>query len=252
LIAIPAVDLRQGTCVQLVGGDYAEERVRLPDPVLAAVEWERVGFAMLHVADLDAATGRGSNAEIVREIISAVKIPVQVGGGIRGDEELDDMLGIGAARVVVGTRALVDPAWLERAALRLPGQIVVAADVRIDRVLTHGWSREHEESLDHVLARLAQLPLAGLLVTAVHREGRVAGPDLDLTRRCVKAGQPLLASGGIASQSDLEELENAGAAGAVIGMAIYTGALNADETAKCYGVRQMKCSSGPGTMDPAK
>lgn len=146
MIAIPAVDLRAGRCVQLVGGDYAQERVRLDDPVEVAREWVRAGFARLHVVDLDAATGRGSNRALIGELLRAVAretggaVPVQVGGGVREEEDIAALLDEGAAAVVVGTRAVEDEAWRETMALRYPGQLVLAADVRGRQVVTRGWS----------------------------------------------------------------------------------------------------------------
>lgn len=236
MIAIPAVDLRDGACVQLVGGDYAEERVRLSDPVAVARQWVSSGFAALHVVDLDAALGHGDNGAVVSEMIEAVGVPVQVGGGVRDDAAIDRLLSIGAARVIVGTRALEDPEWLERAASRVPERLVVAVDVRGRDVLTRGWQRVIDESFNQVMDRLGTLPLAGVLVTAVHLEGRMAGPDVALTREASgRLRHPLYASGGIAAIEDLRALADANAAGAVIGMALYTGALDARLTALEFG-----------------
>jgi phosphoribosylformimino-5-aminoimidazole carboxamide ribotide isomerase len=236
MIAIPAVDLRDGACVQLVGGAYEAERVRLDDPVAVAIAWADLGFAELHVVDLDAATGRGDNGAIVRDLVAGVQIPVQVGGGVRDAAGIQRLLDLGATRVVVGTRALEEPDWLAQAARDFPSRIVVAADVRGREVLTHGWARTVQEPLDRVLARLAELPLAGVLVTAVHREGRLAGPDLTITREAAAAvPHALYASGGIRSIADLRALRDVGAAGAVIGMALYTGALDAREAARTFG-----------------
>ena len=236
MIAIPAVDLREGACVQLVGGEYAAERIRLEDPAAVAAGWAEAGFCALHVVDLDAATGRGDNAGIVRDIVAAAPIPVQVGGGVRDEAAVERLLALGAARVVVGTRALEDPDWLVGLARRFPSSIVVAVDVRVRDVLTRGWTRTLAEPLETVLERLAALPLAGVLATAVHREGRLEGPDAMLTREAAAAlPYPLYASGGIASLRDLRDLAAAGAAGAVIGMALYTGALDARQAAREFG-----------------
>src|SRR6476659_8086078 len=112
MMAIPAVDLREGACVQLVGGDFAEERVRLADPVSVAREWAQYGFRRLHVVDLDAATGRGSNRDIVNELLREIPAEVQVGGGVRSTSDVEDLVVSGARAVVVGTRALEDPDWL--------------------------------------------------------------------------------------------------------------------------------------------
>lgn len=236
MIAIPAVDLRDGACVQLVGGEYDAERVRLNDPVAVASGWAALGFSALHLVDLDAATGRGKNAALVGAIITAAGVPVQVGGGVRTEADIERLVTSGAARVVVGTRALEDAAWLERAAAGAPGQLIVAVDIRDRSVLTRGWAHVLSDTLESVLARLDVLPLAGLLVTAVHREGRMEGADVELTREVAEqVRHPVLASGGIGGMDDLRALATAGAAAAVIGMALYTGALDARQAAREFG-----------------
>jgi len=232
MLAIPAVDLREGACVQLVGGEYDAERVRLADPVAVARRWRAEGFRTLHVVDLDAATGRGDNAVVVAAIL-AVGGDVQVGGGVRDEGAIERLLAHGAARVVVGTRALEDGAWLAHVAARFPGRVVVAVDARDGRVVTHGWARTQDRDVADTVRSLAGLPLAGVLVTAVEREGRLAGPDLELAERAVLAcAFPLHASGGIASAEDLRALGARGVAAAVLGMALYTGALDARAVAK--------------------
>ena len=138
--AIPAVDLRDGCCVQLVGGSYAEEKVRLDDPVAVATHWRDVGFSSLHVVDLDAATRVGDNVELVARILALPGLSVSVGGGVRTADQIDALLDAGASRVVVGTRAIEDPAWLEAMAMRFPRRLVVAADVRGREIVTQGWT----------------------------------------------------------------------------------------------------------------
>lgn len=233
---LPAVDLREGACVQLVGGSYAEERVRLADPVAVARRWQEAGFGELHVVDLDAATGRGDNAEQIRTILALPGLRVQVGGGVRTGERVTELLELGAARVVVGTRALEDPAWLARVANLHPHRLVVAADVRERAVLTRGWDASLGADIGAVLERLNALPLAAVLVTAVHLEGRLAGTDLSLMQE-VAAGSraPVLASGGVTTLEDLRALAERGVEGAVIGMALYTNTLDAAATAREFG-----------------
>lgn len=227
MIAIPAVDLRDGACVQLVGGEYEQEAVRLDDPLAVAREWARLGFPMLHVVDLDAATGRGSNTELVRELARDGDVAIQAGGGVRTEARIEALLDDGVARVVVGTRALEEPNWLRDMAERFPGALVVAADVRERRVVTRGWTRTLPRNVLDVAEELNELPLAAVLVTAVHREGRMEGVDLFLIEDLVEVlRHPLIASGGIGSTRDLRELEERGASAAVIGMALYTGALD--------------------------
>lgn len=227
MIAIPAVDLRDGACVQLVGGSYAQERVRLDNPIEVMRGWERYGFARLHIVDLDAATGHGTNFPLIRDMLSEASVPVQVGGGVRSDERVEELLAAGAHRVVVGTRALEDREWLAELAGRHPGELIVACDVRERKVTTRGWAHTLPFDILDVVEELNGLPLGGLLVTAVHREGQMQGTDLPLVEDVVEAANfPIFASGGVATIQDLRALEHRGAAGVVIGMALYTGALD--------------------------
>jgi phosphoribosylformimino-5-aminoimidazole carboxamide ribotide isomerase len=167
MIVLPAVDLREGACVQLVGGAYADERVRIDDPLAAAREWARLGFRRLHVVDLDAATGVGSNAAVVEELVRHGGFDaVQVGGGVRGREAVQRVLDLGAAAAVIGTRGLEDPEWLAEAAAEFPGALVLAADVRGRHVVTRGWAHALPRTIDDVLEDVAGLPLAALMVTA--------------------------------------------------------------------------------------
>lgn len=228
MIAIPAIDLRDGACVQLVGGEYSAERIRLPDPVAVALDWEAKGFQSLHIVDLDAATGRGHNKRIIERVLDLTDLDMQVGGGVRDRDAIAWLIEAGAARVVVGTRALEDEEWLAEMADEFPQQLVVAADVRDRKIVTRGWTRMMQLDIDEAMERLSMLPLAGVLVTAVHREGLMQGPDLSLMEDVAEAtALPVIASGGIASDTDLRLLADSGVAAAVLGMALYTGALDA-------------------------
>lgn len=228
MIAIPAVDLREGACVQLVGGSYDAERVRLPNPMDVAMSWEQLGFRRLHIVDLDAATGSGTNLPIVEDLLRTADATIQVGGGVRSAELVEQLFQAGADHVIVGTRALEEPEWLAHLAELYPGVMIVAADVRERRVVTRGWVRTLPHDILDVVEELNALPLAGLLVTAVHREGQLSGPDLALMEDVAESSRaPVLASGGIATISDLRALEHRGIFGAVIGMALYTGVLDA-------------------------
>ena len=235
MIVYPALDLRDGRVVQWVGGDPQTERISLPDPLAVAARWERAGFAALHVVDLDAALGRGENRRVVTALLASAGVPVQVGGGVRRRTDVEALLAAGASRVVVGTRAVQDGEWLAALAQRHPGRVVLAADCRGGHVLTHGWTAAVAERPEDLLARVAALPLAGVLVTDVDREGRAAGVDAPLFARLARlGGPPLLAAGGIAGGDDLESLRDAGVAGAVVGMALYTGGLDAADIARRF------------------
>jgi phosphoribosylformimino-5-aminoimidazole carboxamide ribotide isomerase len=236
MIAIPAIDLRDGACVQLVGGSYAEERIRIPDPLDAVARWTSAGFRRLHVVDLDAAMAAGMNTPLVDRLVGVANVEVQVGGGVRSSERVRDLLTRGASRVVVGTRAIEDRAWLQEITSAFPGRIVVAADVRGRSVVTHGWAAGGLREVNGFVRSLAGLPLAGLLVTAVHREGRMQGTDVHLMDEIVAASSaPVIASGGIATHDELRELAQRGVAAVVLGMALYTGTLDARAVAEEFG-----------------
>ncbi len=227
MLAIPAIDLRDAHCVQLVGGDYAQEAVRLDDPVQVARRWVAAGFSRLHVVDLDAATGRGENRAIIRDLLRHADVPVQVGGGVRDDEAVATLLAEGADWVVVGTRGIEDPAWLAEQAALAPGRIILAADVRDRFVVTKGWAASSGRQLRDVIGELEGAALGGLLVTAVHKEGKMEGTDLPLMEEVAgESPWPVIASGGIGTLQDLRNLEDRGISAVVLGMALYTDALD--------------------------
>ena len=226
MIVYAAIDLRGGRVVQLVGGRPDNERLSLPDPVGVARDFVDRGFAALHVVDLDGALAEGSNDAQVAAIIDAVRLPVQVGGGIRSREAVAGWLRAGAEKVIIGTRAIEDAEWLAEIAGEFPGRVLVAADVRDEVIVTHGWTRSSGLPVGDFLKRVAALPLAGLLVTDVGREGQLAGIDTRLFARLVrKSTLPIIAAGGVSKPQDLRRLDDAGVAGAVVGTALYTGAI---------------------------
>lgn len=235
MMAIPAIDLREGACVQLVGGAYDDERVRRPDPVAEARRFIGQGFRRLHIVDLDAATGRGDNAAVIEALLEVPGVELQIGGGVRSREILDRWLDRGARAVVVGTKALQDPAFLRDAAARHPGRVAVALDVRGREVLAKGWAEGTGRTVERVLDELAGLPLAFALVTAVHVEGSLAGVDRSLYEDLARRTElPIVASGGVGHPSDLRVLQEAGAHAAVIGMALYVGRIDPAEAAEKF------------------
>lgn len=236
MIAAPAVDVLGGRCVQLVGGRPEAERVSLPCPAAVAERWWEVGFGTLHIVDLDAAMGSGDNLELLVELMAATPAIKQVGGGIRDDARVEALLEAGADRVVIGTRALDDPEWLAGVALRHPGRIMVAADTRDGYVLRKGWTEASTIPAVGFLARLAGLPLAGILATDVEREGRMQGIDRDNVAVTLLASpHPVWISGGVTTEKELSWLDATGASGAVLGMALYTETLHPDQVARRWG-----------------
>lgn len=239
MIAYAAIDLRRGRVVQLVGGRPQDERISLPDPGGVARRWIEAGFVALHVVDLDGAFGSGRNDDAVREILRtarAANVPVQIGGGVRDDATMDALLEAGAARVIVGTRAIEHPEWLESLASRHPDRVVLAADVRGHEIVSRGWTVRMGLDIHTLLERCDRVPLGAVLVTDVEREGSMSGADAARFRAFVAATRhPLIAAGGIGADRDLHALAAAGAAGAVLGMALYTGAVDAGSAARAFG-----------------
>jgi phosphoribosylformimino-5-aminoimidazole carboxamide ribotide isomerase len=236
MIAAPAIDLREGRCVQLVGGDPSRMKISLPDPADVAERWWRRGFTTLHLVDLDAALGSGDNLALLKEVIASTPARTQVGGGIRDDARAEALLAAGADRIVVGTRALDDPDWLEGLAVRHPGRVMVAADTRDGVVLRRGWTEVTGFGALDLLSSLATLPLAGILATDVAREGRLDGIDRLSTANTVRStGHPVWISGGVTTEGELAFLEAIGAAGAVLGMALYADVIDVESVARRWG-----------------
>jgi phosphoribosylformimino-5-aminoimidazole carboxamide ribotide isomerase len=211
---IPAVDIRGGRCVQLVQGDFARETAYGDDPSEMARYWQDAGAGRLHVVDLDGARdGIQGNAAAVAKLLGSVRIPVQVGGGVRSLETARTLLDLGADRVVVGTAAWPDPApWFE-----LGEALVLAIDVRDGELRTKGWTDGTGLTFDEAAARAGG---ARALVTAIDRDGTLAGPDLELVARAAHAGLKVVAAGGIRTPDDIEALAAAGAEAAVVGRAL--------------------------------
>jgi phosphoribosylformimino-5-aminoimidazole carboxamide ribotide isomerase len=219
-----------------VGGVATEERVRLSDPPAVARRWADAGFGRLHIVDLDAALGAGENDAVVDALLDAGAARCQVGGGVCTTQAVRRLLDRGASHVVVGTRALSDAAWLDSTAAAHPQRVIVALDARDGRVVTDGWTRTTSIDVLAAIERTRDLPLAGVLLTAVEREGRLAGTDLPLMERAAaRAAAPLIASGGITTLDELRALRDRGIGAAVLGMALYTGALDPERVAREFG-----------------
>jgi phosphoribosylanthranilate isomerase len=222
---LPAVDVADGRAVQLVQGDAGSEK-RFGDPVEAALNWQRQGAEWLHLVDLDAAFGRGSNRELLATIVGTLDIDVEMSGGIRDDESLQAALATGCRRVNVGTAALERPQWCAAAIAEHGDRIAVGLDVRGRTLAARGWTREGGD-LYEVLARLDAEGCARYVVTDVNKDGMLQGPNLELLRDvCAATDRPVVASGGITELADLEALAALvpdGIEGAIVGTALYEG-----------------------------
>ena len=233
MIVIPAVDVREGRCVRLRQGRVDAETVFGDDPVAMAERWASLGARRLHVVDLDGAfAGAPRQTALVEKMIAAVApLPVSVGGGLRDEAAIEAILAAGARWAVVGTRAALDARFLREIGRRWPDRLIVAVDARGDRVAVKGWTEESGETVVDVGRRARDAGAAAVLFTDVGRDGTGLGPNADATAALARAVDlPVLASGGVASLEDVRVLAAiAGVAGAVVGRALYTGAIGLRE-----------------------
>src|SRR3954449_3673904 len=226
---LPAVDVVEGQAVRLVQGEAGSE-TSYGDPITAAMAWQDAGAEWIHLVDLDAAFGRGSNRDLLAEVVGKLDVQVELSGGIRDDASLDAALATGAARGNVGTAALEKPDWVRRAIARVGDRIAVGLDVRGTTLAARGWTKEGGELFD-VLARLDADGCSRYVVTDVRRDGTLTGPNLDLLRSVTAAtDRPVVASGGVSSLEDLTAVATVpGVEGAIVGKALYAGAFTLPE-----------------------
>jgi phosphoribosylformimino-5-aminoimidazole carboxamide ribotide isomerase/phosphoribosylanthranilate isomerase len=238
LVLLPAVDVADGKAVRLTQGEAGSE-TSYGDPVDAAEEWADAGAEWIHLVDLDAAFGRGSNRSLLKKVIRQVRgVKIELSGGIRDDESLEQALEIGASRVNLGTAALENPEWAANVIGRYGEAIAVGLDVRGTTLAARGWTREGGD-LWQVLDRLEDAGCARYVVTDVTKDGTLKGPNLDLLRQVMdRTERPVVASGGISSLDDiaaLRELVPLGLEGAIVGKALYSGAFTLPEALDVAG-----------------
>src|SRR4051794_12071328 len=228
-VLLPAVDVADGRAVRLVKGEAGSE-TSYGEPLDAARQWEQDGADWIHLVDLDAAFGRGSNRELIADVVAAVDVAVELSGGIRDDETLEAALKTGAARVNIGTAALEAPDWVRAAIARHGDRIAVGLDVRGTTLAARGWTQDGGE-LFEVVARLDADGCARYVVTDVKRDGTLTGPNLELLRSVTAAtARPVIASGGVSSLEDLTAIATVpGVEGAIVGKALYAGAFTLPE-----------------------
>ncbi len=223
----PAVDIKGGRCVRLYQGDLAQETVFSEHPWEMALALQERGASFLHVIDLDgAAAGAPANREAVREILQKVSIPVQYGGGVRSREDIEDMLALGVARVILGTRALEEPSFAAEALRAFGERVIVSVDTRGGEVAVRAWRESVRRSLTEVVEHLARSGARRIIHTDISRDGTLRGYDKEVLEPVLDSGIGVIAAGGISSLSDLsslKELAGRGLEGAVVGRAIYSG-----------------------------
>jgi len=231
---IPAVDIRGGRCVRLYQGDFQRETVFGDDPLAVALSWQEAGATRLHVVDLDGAReGRPANARVIGHIIEALLIPVQVGGGLRDRQSIDRYLMAGANRVVLGTAAVKDPSLLAEAIAEHGERIVVAVDARVGMVAIEGWREERPVAAAELMSDLAGKGVPRFIYTDALRDGTLQGPDFAAVETVLaRIGVPVIYAGGVSSIADLLRLASLGAEAAIIGQALYTGAVDFQQALK--------------------
>ncbi len=232
MILFPAIDLKGGEAVRLEQGDMARATVFHRDPAAQAQDFERQGFAYLHVVDLDGAfAGKPVNAGAVEKILATVKMPVQLGGGVRDMKTVEGWLGKGIKRVIIGTAAVRDPALVKQAAKAFPGRIAVGLDARDGKVAVAGWAETSEMTALDIARRFEDAGVAAIIYTDISRDGLLKGLNLDATIALAEAiSIPVIASGGLASLDDIKALLEPRAKkleGAITGRALYDGRLDA-------------------------
>ena len=230
MVVIPAIDLFGGRCVRLVKGDYGKPTVYSDSPLEVVDEFIKARAEHLHVVDLDAARGTNDNRTVIESIVRRHDLKVQVAGGIRTAEAVESWLNAGAHAVVMGTAAVRDPHLLERCARRHPARILAALDVRDDKAAVSGWTETEPVMMGALLSRWDRLPLAGVILTCIDRDGTLSGPDLvTLARARAMTGLPVQYSGGIATLDDIAKVAAAGAQAVILGKALYEGRIALDQ-----------------------
>lgn len=239
----PAIDLRGGKCVRLTEGDFAKETIFSDSPAAMAVRWKNEGAEFLHVVDLDGAVaGVSQNMAAIKSIIEVVNIPVQLGGGIRSMENIENWLNLGVNRVILGSAAVRNPQLVAEACKKFPERIVVGIDARDGYVAVDGWGKNSQVKATDLASSLADYGVAAIIFTDISRDGTLSGVNAEATAEiAVCSGIPVIASGGVASLEDIRRLlpyEKQGISGCIIGKAIYTGAVKLEEAIKLAGEKR--------------
>ena len=223
---IPAIDLRDGRCVRLVQGDFDRATVYGDDPPAIARRWQAAGASRIHVVDLDGAKEGGPRQlAVVGEIVRAVGVPTQLGGGMRSVEDIEAALAVGVDRVIVGTKAIEDPGFVDAALARFGERVGIGIDARDGRVAVRGWVDVSDVDALGLARTVASRGVRTIVYTDISRDGMLIGPNIEAMRRMVQAvpGVAVIASGGVSSLNDVLALAKTGAVGVIVGKAIYTG-----------------------------
>jgi phosphoribosylformimino-5-aminoimidazole carboxamide ribotide isomerase len=239
-IIYPAIDIRDGKCVRLIQGDYAQETVYNENPLEVALEWERLGGQWIHLVDLDGAkAGKPVNDALIGKIAQAVNVPVQVGGGIRTKADVEHLFNLGVSRVILGTAAIEDRAFVEDVLAQYGDKVAIGIDARNGYVATRGWLETSEVKADVLAKELAEKGAKTFIFTDISRDGMMQGPNVEAIVALAEAsGQTVIASGGVSVMDDLTKLaasREKGVGGAIVGKALYIGNIDLAEAVKTIG-----------------
>ncbi|MEJ5260207.1 MAG: 1-(5-phosphoribosyl)-5-[(5-phosphoribosylamino)methylideneamino]imidazole-4-carboxamide isomerase [Anaerohalosphaeraceae bacterium] len=228
---LPAIDLRGGKCVRLIQGRYDNQITYRENPLEQAEEFFAQGARWLHIVDLDGAKeGRPLHTDVVRQILRHLPMKVELGGGLREEESIRQMLDLGLERVIIGTSAVSNFEWFSEMACKFPNRLALGLDARGFRLAAEGWLKETGGDLLEFARRASQLPIAAVIYTDIEKDGMLCGPNLARTEELIKAvSVPIVAAGGVTTIQDIKNLKKIGAAGAVIGRALYEGTLDLSE-----------------------
>ena len=240
MLIIPAVDIKDGKCVRLLQGRMDDETVYSDEPHAMASKWARLGAQLIHVIDLDGAFEKTPrNTASILKILQAVKVPIQLGGGIRTEKTVGMYLEMGIERVIIGSVAINKPDFAKKLCKTYPGQIVVAIDARDGKVAIDGWTQTTRVEALELAKKFEDCGVAAINFTDIHRDGMQTGPNLEATRRLAESiSIPVVASGGVSSIEDIKNLlplERAGVAGVIVGKALYSGTLDLKEALNLAG-----------------
>jgi phosphoribosylformimino-5-aminoimidazole carboxamide ribotide isomerase len=234
MIIIPAIDLKEGRCVRLVQGDFQRETVYADNPVRMALAWKSEGAERLHIVDLEGSlAGVPRHAEVIRNIVTATELPIQVGGGIREMKTVEAYLRMGVRWVILGTSALRDPEFVRKACREFPGRVIIGLDAKGGRLAVQGWTETQADTPFALARRFAEDRPAALVYTDIARDGMETGVNIESTKElAASVGIPVIASGGVSGIRDIEKLmaiEESGVFAVIAGKALYTGALSLTE-----------------------